>query len=154
MAVKDVLDQQKVVIQQLSYSCGPCSLLNILYLKGDFSYDEQALAEKCSAQPEVGISNKTLLQVAEEVGLKVIETKENGKIADLERNLDAGNYLIINYYNAFSDNGHYAAVIEHDQDAFYLRDSSFGLFRLSKANLEKNWYNSDKTIFGWYAAVK
>ncbi|MES2971470.1 MAG: C39 family peptidase [Patescibacteria group bacterium] len=153
MNVKDVFSKNNIHIQEIPYACGPSTLLNVLHLKGDSSHSEQELVELCKAKPVLGTSNENLIKAAKQVGLKLVEEKSNALVQDIERNIDAGVSVIVNYFHAFAGEGHYAVVTNYDNKALYLVDSSFGLLRLRKEDFEKFWYNSDKTIYGWYAAV-
>jgi predicted double-glycine peptidase len=154
MRVKDILTTYHLAIQEASFSCGPVSILNVLRLKGDFSHNEEELIKLCDAKLGIGSSNENVVKAAKLVGLKVVEEKTDASIADLEKQLDTGAYIIINYCHAFSDLGHYAVITDYDNEALYFADSSLGFLRLRKNYLEKFWYNSDKTIYGWYVALK
>jgi predicted double-glycine peptidase len=154
MKIKDIFTKYHLVIQEASYTCGPCSILNVLRLKGDSSRSEEEMAELCHAKPGVGSSNEDLVKAVREVGLEVVEEKSDANTQDIERHIDDGAYVIVNYFNAFSDEGHYAVVTGYDDKALYFTDSSLGYLRLKKEYFKKFWYNSDKTVYGWYAAVK
>jgi predicted double-glycine peptidase len=154
MRVQDIFAQHHLAIQEASYTCGPVSILNALRLKGDFSRSEEELAKLCDAKPGIGTSNQNVVKVARQVGLEILEEKANAVIVDIERNIDNGAYVIVNYFDAFSDEGHYSVITEYDNRALYFTDSGFGLFRLNKEDFIKFWHNSDKTIYGWYVAVK
>lgn len=142
-----------VLIQQGASNCGPVSLLNVLRLKGDDTHTEEELAELCSAKPGFGTTDDNLLKAARAVGLEVAESKEGGTVADLERHIDDGDYVIICYTNAFSGNGHYSVAVAYDEDALYLRDSSLGSLRLRKDWLAKWWHGASGSQ-QWYAAVR
>lgn len=141
-------------MQQLSYSCGPCSILNILHQKGNFEHSERSLVRLCNAKPGIGSANDDVINTCKLVGLKIVQTAENASIHDIEVQLDANSYVIVNYFQVFSGEGHYAVIADHDNNAFYLMDSSLGLLRLRKEYFKKYWHNSDKSIYGWYVAVK
>lgn len=153
MNPKDLIAQNHVVIQQLDYSCGPCSLLNVLRLKGDSSYTEEELTKRCNAKPGIGTDEKDLVRTAKEIGLEVVDEKEGASLSDVERNLDAGAYVIVCYTHAFAGEGHYGVIVDHDNTAFYFIDPSFGPFRLRKEYLDKWWYGSEGEQH-WYVAVK
>lgn len=153
MKVQDIISDNHVHLQELSYSCGPCSLLNILHLQGDFSRNEEDLAKLCGAKPGVGTSHEALLESAPKVGLEVVESKSGAAIEDLERNIDAGGYVVVNYMNVYSGEGHYGLVTDYDDKAVYLVDSSFGFIRIKKPYFLKYWYGSDK-IERWYASLR
>jgi len=154
MRTKAILAKYNLAVQEATFSCGPVSILNVLRLKGDFSRTEKELIKLCDAKAGVGSSNENVVKAAKQVGLKILEEKTDAKIADIERHIDSGAYVIVNYLHAFSGTGHYTVVTDYDDIALYFVDSSLGFLRLRKEYFKKYWYNSDKTIHGWYAAVK
>jgi hypothetical protein len=151
---KSLLAQNHINIQELAYSCGPVALLNILRMKENFSYSELELSEICKAKAGIGTSHKNLVIASKKIGLEVLEEKAGATLSDIERNLDAGAFVIINYYNAYSGNGHYTVATDYDEKAFYTRDSAFGLFRLRKEHLQKCWYDTHGESSEWYMAVR
>lgn len=153
MNVKDIFAQNGILIQETSYTCGPSTLLNVLRLKGNDSHTEAELAKRCNTKPGIGTLEADLVRVAKEIGIEVIEEKEHAQIADIERNLDDGNYVIVCYMHAFAGEGHYAIITEYDDQAFYFRDPSLGMFRLKKKYF-KEWWHDATGIQQWYAAVK
>jgi predicted double-glycine peptidase len=154
MNIKDIYLKDNLVLQQGTYTCGPCSLLNILLQKGITTYNEQELSKLCGAKPGIGSSNESLAKTAVHLGLEIVDQRRDATVSDIERNIDDGAFVIVNYRDAFSGNGHYAVVTQYDDEALYLRDSSLGLLCLTKDNFKKFWRNSDGTINGWYLAVK
>jgi predicted double-glycine peptidase len=154
MLIQDILSQNNIVIQEGAYTCGPCTILNVLRLKGDLSFSESELSELCEAKPCIGTTNEKIVDVVKKVGLDAIEEKRDSSLLDIERNLDQGAYVIVCYTHAFAGEGHYAVIASHDENAFYLVDPSFGFLRLRKEYLEKFWFNSDSSIHGWYLAVQ
>lgn len=129
------------------------SLLNILRLKGNPDYDELSLTKLCNALPGKGTTHENLVTAAECIGLECVEEKERGTVSDLERLIDGGNYVIINYLVAFSDSGHYTVVTNYDAEALYFYDCSYGFMRFEKEYLKKFWISKD-SIPQWYAAFK
>lgn len=154
MKIKQIYSDNNLAIQQKPYTCGPVSLLNVLQLKGDFSRTEDELAELCDAKPEIGTSNENMVKVAKQIDLGVIEVKQDASVEDLERSIDQGLSVIICYRHLYSGGGHYGLITEHDEKAFYFRDCSYGFIRICKEDLKKFWYNQDKTVHGWFMAVK
>jgi len=153
MDLKKIYRQSNLAIQELSYTCGPTSLLNVLRLKGDDSYTERQLAELCKSNRKDGTTHEGLVDGAQKAGLKVVEHKENAELKDIERNVDAGAYVIVNYFDAWTGYGHYSVITEYDSKSYYIRDCFFGLFRMEKRILDKWWYGRDG-IKRWYLAVK
>jgi hypothetical protein len=83
-----------------------------------------------------------------------VESEYNASLDDIRRHLDRGAYVIVNYLNAFSGNGHYAAIVNYDEMAFYLADSSLGALRLSNEHLLNHWHSGDRATLRWYLSVK
>ena len=94
-----------------------------------------------------------VVKAAQEIGLTLVEEKREAAMGDIERNIDDGASVIVNYLDAFSGKGHFGVITEYDDKAFYFRDCSIGFLRLEKAFFEKFWYSGDDTP-RWYMAVK
>ena len=141
-------------IQKLDYTCGPVSLLNVLSLRGDDrGRSEEQLASLCRAKPATGTSNKDMVRAAEALGLAVVETKQEAEISELEGQLDGGAYPIVGY-RSLGGGGHYAVVIEYDQEALYLFDCAYGLLRIEKPIFRKRWRGQHDPAKRWFLAVK
>lgn len=153
MTIKKIYDDNGLRIQQTSYTCGPASILNVLSLKGRQDFTEEELAQLCETDPVKGTTNENMIKTIEHVGLQIAEQKSNASVDDIKRNVDAGRPVIINYFDPFSSEGHYAVVTEYDDQALYLRDCWFGLLRLSIKRFKPVWHNGDSTIHGWYVAI-
>jgi len=152
VGIKEIYADADVALQTTLYTCGPIALLNALRLKGETDYTEEQLEELCQAKPDIGTAVLRMVEVAEMVGLEVVETQMQASIEDLERNLGDGCNVIVCYMNAYSGNSHYMLLTDHDDQAFYCRDSVFGLFRFKKAYLDGFWYGDDSKQ--WYLAVR
>lgn len=158
MDVKKIFSDNHVVIQEGRSNCGPAALLNVLHLKGDFSHTEEELAQLCKTKVGYGTTPENIVKAAQQLGLELVEEKPEGNVNDIERNIDAGHFVIILYNNAYSGNSHYTVITEYDDGAVYCRDSAFGFFRFSKENLEKFWHgvahDASQNSKQWYMAVK
>lgn len=154
MQIKKIFSDENLAFQVGGSTCGPVTLLNVLHLKGDFSRNEDELAQLCETKDGVGTSNENMVKAAEQLGLKIVEQKRDGTMQDVERHIDNGDLVVICYFHAFAQEGHYGLVSEYDKAAFYLRDCSLGFLRLRREYFKKYWYNHDKTIYGWFMAVK
>ena len=141
-------------MQEGKSTCGPVTLLNILHLKGDFSRTEEELSQLCETKLNVGTSHENMVKAAKHLGLEVVEEKDGGTMQDVEQHIDNGNFVVINYFHAFSQNGHYGLVSEYEKIAFYLRDCSLGLLRLRREYFKKYWHDQDRNSYGWFMAVK
>lgn len=154
MKITDIYKQNNLQIQVANYTCGPVSLLNVLRMKGDQSQSEESLTKLTKAIPGEGTYPPLMEAAAKELGLEITEAKFNAEIADLEKHLDAGDYVIINYFEAFSEDGHFSVVVEHDDRAIYIADCYIGLIRIEKKYFPKWWHSSDGSTQGWFMAVK
>ena len=140
-------------IQTTDFTCAPMCLLNILRMKGDPSYTEQELEEMCGVT-EVGTDNSVLLKVAERIGLQVVEEKQDTTIADIERQIDSGAFVIVNYYLTSRGFGHFSVVVGYDDEALYFADSYVGHLRIEKEHFMPLWHDTEKTILRWFVALK
>lgn len=158
MSIKDLFADNALAIQEGRSNCGPTALLNVLHLKKDFSHTEDKLAQLCQAKPGYGTTPKNMVKAARQLGLELIEEKPVGTIEDIERNIDAGAYVVILYANAYSGNSHYTVITEYDDSAVYCRDPAFGFLRFSKAYLGNFWHgkphDASQNSKQWFMAVK
>ena len=151
---KQVYDTHGIHIQETSFTCGPASLLNALRLRGDHSWDEAALATLCETTDPHGTDNDVLVRAANETGLDVAAAGADATTTTIEQHLDNDHLVIVNYRHAFNNSGHYGLIVDHDDLAFYLIDSSLGLLRLKKPDLETHWQNQDGSIRRWFLALR
>jgi ABC-type bacteriocin/lantibiotic exporter with double-glycine peptidase domain len=158
MQIKQIFSDNHLVIQEGQSNCGPAALLNVLHLKGDFSHNEEELAQLCEAKLGYGTTPENLIKAAQQLGLEVVEEKSNSSLEDIQRNIDSGAYVIILSAATFSGNSHYTCITEYDDGALYCRDSAYGLLRLSTEYLDDLWHGVDHDASRgsqqWYMAVK
>lgn len=154
MNIKDIYAHNNLHIQETTYSCGPCTILNVLHLKGDFSRTEKELIKLCKAKKGIGTVQRDMVEAAQAVGLKIIKAKDKGSVKDIERHLDSGAYVIVCYWHAYDEVGHYGLITQYDDDSLYFADCDFGFFRVSKKGFKKFWYNTDMNVKEWFMAVK
>jgi len=154
MRTKKIIEKSDLVLQKATYTCGPVTLLNVLRLKGDKTYSENELAILCDAKPNMGTDHTALVKVAERIGIEVVEVKVNASLADVEHHIDDNHFVIVNYIDAFTGEGHFSIVTDYDEESFYFADCYFGFFHLDKKVFTKWWYNQNRTIQAWFAAVK
>jgi predicted double-glycine peptidase len=158
MNIKDIFADNHLVIQQGQSNCGPAALLNVLHLKGDFSHNEEELARLCDAKIGYGTTPENLVKAAQQIGLEVVEEKSNASLADIQRNIDQGAYVIILSAITFSGHSHYTCITQYDDQALYCLDSAYGLLRIEFEHLEKLWHGVDHDASRgsqqWYTSVK
>ena len=152
MQISKIYQDKGLHIQQLGYSCGPVCLLNVLSLKGDNNHSEMELAKLCQAEPNRGTDTSDMVRAANQLGLQVIEAKQDAKISDLEHHIDNSNYPIVCYIS-LSGSGHYSIVSEYDSEAVYLFDCCYGLIRIEKPTFDKHWHNGNEPIKRWFMAI-
>lgn len=154
MKLKKLYADNKLNFQEGEYNCGPVTLLNILSLKGDETHTEDELSKLCKAKPITGTDEADMISAAKSLGLEVVEAKKDGTLAEIEKHIDDGHYVIVCYMHAFSGQGHYALISEYDDKAYYFRDCSLGFMRLKKKYFEKHWHSQVENIPRWFMAIK
>ncbi len=158
MNIKGIFSDNNLVIQEGQSNCGPAALLNVLRLRGDFTHNEEELAQLCKAKVGYGTTPENLVKAAQNLGIEIVEEKSGASLQDIQRNIDKGTYVIILSAATFSGNSHYTVVTEYDDQALYCRDSAYGFLRLEVEHLEKLWHGVDHDASRgskqWYVAVK
>ena len=154
MNIRKLYKDDNHAFQQLTYTCGPVALLNLLRQQGDDSHTEEELAKLCKASRKKGTRVKHLVKAAEKLGFEVVESRANATTEDIEHHLDQGHKVIVDYFYAFAEEGHFAQIAEYDDVAFYFIDPSLGYMRLKKPYFIKNWHNQNGKLVGWFMAVK
>ena len=153
MLVTDIYIRHNLHLQIGESNCGPAALLNVLRFEGRDDHSEDELAELCGTD-QTGTTNENLVSAAGHVGLEIVDTRTGASLDGPARLLRDGCYVIVNYFCAFSGGGHYAPIIESDESAVYLFDSSYGLFRLSNHEFEPYWHNKNGDVRRWLLAVR
>jgi len=139
--------------QTKDYSCGPACLKMIFEYFGK-KYPEQKLINLCQANKKYGTSHKNLLRAIKKEKLKS-HSKNKGCLQDLIDCLNSHYLTIINYLEPSSNTGHYAIVIKYNKKNLILADPLNGNnFIIPWRELNKRWYNNNKTSKGWFVAVK
>ncbi len=128
--------------------CGPASLKIVTdYYNLDIS--EAELSQMCNRQVGLGVDAKSIKQAAEKLGFKV-EVKNNSKFNDLQKWLEKGVPVIINWftrgrYDYPEDevaDGHYSVVAGLDDNFIYLQDPEVGRTRkIARDNFYRVWFD-------------
>lgn len=136
--------------QSTTYNCGPTCLAMLLDFYGT-PYDEREMESLCETSPRGGTRNHKLVEVARGLGAQVV-AKENAALEDIITALEAGNPVLVNYFNCKSGVGHFGVVkgIDEGKQAFLLADPKQGDdYLLTFEHFSQHWHDHAKTIHAW-----
>lgn len=128
--------------------CGPASLKIVLKYYG-FDKSEDELAKLCNVDSEIGINDKSIKRVAENLGFKV-EIKNNSSFEDIKNWLDKKVPVIVDWFTRgradYTDediaDGHYSVVCGLDDEYIYFQDPEIGKIRkLDKEDFMSVWFD-------------
>ena len=128
--------------------CGPASLKILLSYYG-LEKSEKELAKLCGANKDLGTDDHSIKRAAEKLGFKV-EIKNNSNFKDIERWMDKGIPVIVdwftrgrmNYTDADVPDGHYSVVCGIDNKNIYLQDPEIGKIRkLDREDFMTVWFH-------------
>lgn len=128
--------------------CGPASLKIVLDYYGVVK-EEKELAKMCGTKKDLGTDDQGLKTAAEKLGFKV-KIKDNSNFRDIEKWLDKGVPVIVNwftrgrtdYMDADVSDGHYSVVCGLDDKNIYLQDPETGKMRkLDKEDFMTVWFD-------------
>ncbi len=142
----------KIYFQKEDYTCWPSSIVNALnFFQIQHNEDEYTINEFIQAIPQEGASNESIIKFLEnDKRINLVKHKVNWRYDDLYEYIDKGYIVLINYFNAFSNVGHYAIIYEYDAESFYFLDSSLWRLRLKNEILQKFWHNTKNDIKGFF----
>lgn len=120
--------------------CGPASLKIVLDYYG-IQKSEKELAKLCCVDKELGVDDKDIKKVAEQLGFKVI-IKNNSTFKDIEKWLDKKVPVIVDWFTKgrqeYSESevvdGHYSVVAGLDDKYIHIQDPEIGKIRKLKRN--------------------
>jgi ABC-type bacteriocin/lantibiotic exporter with double-glycine peptidase domain len=134
--------------QTHNYNCGPTALAMLL----DFyqiSHVPEELEALCETSTRTGTHHDNLVKAARSLGAHVV-SKDDAKIADIEKALADGHPVLVNYFNPVTRVGHFAVIKGIEDGHVVLADPQNGdNFRLPIEEFEKLWHNMDKTLWRW-----
>jgi len=128
--------------------CGPASLKILLSYYG-VDKSENELAKLCGTKKDLGTDDQGIKKSAESLGFKV-KIKNNSSFKDIERWLDKGTPVIVNWFTRgridYTDSdvadGHYSVVCGLDDKNIYLQDPETGSMRkLDKEDFMAVWFD-------------
>lgn len=156
MSTKNKKRKLKSIIQTTTYTCWAVSILNVLnFFWIEHSFSEMDLSKLTKAEPDKWCENDDL---ADTICLfKDIKTSVeacNWTLDCISKELTSWKVCLVNYFNVFSNCGHYAVIIDQDEYSFYLLDSVLWDLRLKKETFQKFWHNGDKTVYWWYLSIE
>ena len=128
--------------------CGPASLKIVLNYYGT-DKTEKELAKLSGWNKKLGIDNRGIEKAVKVLGFK-LEIKNNSSFNDVEKWLDRGVPLIVNWFTrggkdcSDSDiaDGHYSVVTGLDDRFIYLQDPEIGKIRkLERNDFRRVWFD-------------
>lgn len=141
-------------IQKEPYSCWPCAIINWVDHITQSKYTEEELIKICNAKPLIWCENEDIIVWLNHVWMEIFDSWYNREICDLEKAIDMWHWVIVNYFNALHNVGHYSFLFHHDENSFYFKDSAIWLVRIKKDKFFALWHNSDQTKFRWFVSFK
>lgn len=151
--IKDLFYEEGFFLQEAVYSCGPTSIQNLQVFFGIPVTPIEEMIRLTGTSIKQGTEHTGITDALNSLDISFTDEKSDSTIEDLENAMDRRCVCIINYFNAFNKVGHFSLMLDYDEDAFYLIDSSLGFLRLKKDSFEKNWHNSDKTLHRWFVSI-
>ncbi len=128
--------------------CGPATL-KILFGYYGINKSEKELSKISRWNKDLGINDKAIKKVAEQLGFKV-KIKNNSTLKDIESWLKKGVPVIVDWFtrgrsdypNSAVPDGHYSVVAGLDDKFIYLQDPEIGKIRkLSKEDFLTVWFD-------------
>lgn len=128
--------------------CGVASLKIVLDYYG-IEKSEKELAKLCKVDKNLGIDDKDIKRVAEQLGFKVL-IKNNSSFRDIEKWLDKKVPVIVDWFTkgrqeyseAETADGHYSVVAGLDEKYIYLQDPEIGKIRkLKRDDFMRVWFD-------------
>ena len=128
--------------------CGPATL-KILFGYYGINKSEKELSKISRWNKDLGINDKAIKKVAEQLGFKV-KIKNNSTLKDIESWLKKGVPVIVDWFtrgrsdypNSAIADGHYSVVAGLDDKFIYLQDPEIGKIRkLSKEDFLTVWFD-------------
>ena len=128
--------------------CGPASLKMVLGYYG-IEKSEKELAKLCKVDKNLGVNDRDIKKVAEQLGFKVV-IKNNSTFKDIEKWLDKNVPVIVDWFTKgrqeYSESetadGHYSVVAGLDEKHIYLQDPEIGKIRkLKRDDFMRVWFD-------------
>lgn len=141
--------------QKTLHTCGP-ACLKMLFAFHDKRVAERRIAIEAGTNRNTGTPRKAMLRAARSQGF-ACKMSSNGTWVDVQRCLQSGMPVLINYRDPFDDEGHYALVIGIHRKNAVLHDPYNGEeFELPIRTLKERWlgYKTSSADVGWMMTVE
>ena len=143
--------------QELSYTCGPSSIRNVLYLMGMPDVEEGHIAELACTTIDKGTEYYGMVYAIGMLGL-VGRIIGNTHVENLNRHINKGSQAIVDYMSGPNHNGdgHYSVFVGGNKANVVLADPADGLFKVvDRKWFDRQWFdfNSEGERFDKYAII-
>ena len=139
--------------QETDYSCGAACLRMVLGAFG-IRKSEAVLMNVLEKKGEPGTPNRSLPEVAEKFKLNYV-VRRNASIADVKWCLGHGFGVIVSYFDAIEQVGHFGVVKKIDSKKIHLLDPWHGpLCCYSLKEFLPNWRSGFDKDKRWFVAIK
>lgn len=125
-------------------TCGPASLRMVFAYYGTY-LSEKDIAEVCNHTYELGCQGEDMVCAAESLGFNVY-LKNNSSISDIERLINAGVPVIVDWFCGDPPEGHSSVVIGIDEKNLYILDPYLEEMRVvSRYDFRRCWFDFRET---------
>jgi predicted double-glycine peptidase len=144
---KEALDQTGEafvpIVDQTPGYCGPSSLKAVLAYYG-VEITEEEVAELVGATRDDGVGADALVQGAKSLGFDAWY-KDDASFADVERFVDAGIPVIIDWFSEMD--GHYSVVVDVEPDGITFMDPETANYRtLDRESFLRLWFDFEEEL--------
>ncbi len=146
--MKTVLDVKPFQETLNASMCGPASLKIVLDYYG-LNKSEKELAKLCNVDSDLGVDDKSIKKVAQDLGFKV-QIKNDSSFDDIEKWLKKDVPVMVDWFtrgrtdytDADVSDGHYSVVCGLDEENIYLQDPEIGGMRkLDREDFMTVWFD-------------
>ena len=138
--------------QDTEYSCGPTVMQMVFHFYRKV-FSEEELIEKLKTDKDIGTQHQAMIDLARTEGFYVYVN--NGSSLEEIIGLNSKNIpVIVNYIEPDSDEGHYAVVVDVEEDKIVLNDPWNGeKFKMNLDDFEKRWYGKNGNSKRWIMVI-
>lgn len=136
--------------QEKDWWCGPASLQMVAAYYGKTISQQQV----APIDDDVPTMNADLARKGEEIGLEV-EAKKNATLEDIAAFISQNIPVIVNFIEATEDEGHFAVVVDIDENTITFHDPWHGEAQtMSRADFASRWRSGFESDISCLLAVK